>query len=409
MPSWVQSRSYAIPKLLLLAFGWSLAFWGWHGVSFWLGMLAFGIDTGFASAIFTEAVVGFGVALPSAPGFFGTFHFAANLALSDVYGVAEPQALAFAFGYHFGGWVPITLIGLWYAWRLGISLGRCRGGGGGGRGGDRTLRTPQSGTGGGPVTRAVHVTAPAKVNLSLGVLHRRADGYHEIETIFQAIDLVDDVTVALSEGAGLRLEVEGTELGPPEENLAYQAADRLREVVQLEGGLDISLSKRIPLVPDWEVDLRTRLPFLKGVARLYGIRPDDSRIRRIAAELGSDVPFFMSAHARAMGRGRGREFSKCYRPYRKPISSSSRLRCTSLRPGPTVVFRTSAARARGLERGSLHCTPGTTWRPPPTTTFSGSLRAGNPEVGRSLAALGASGAEFVLMSGSGSSSVRALQ
>jgi len=111
------------PRLLLLAFTWSLAFWSWHGISFWLGLLAFGIDTGFVSAIFTEAVVGFGVALPAAPGFFGTFHFAANLALSEVYGVPEAQSLAFAFGYHFGGWVPITLIGLWYAWRMGLSLG----------------------------------------------------------------------------------------------------------------------------------------------------------------------------------------------------------------------------------------------------------------------------------------------
>jgi len=111
------------PKLLGLALAWSVFFWGWHGISFWLGMLAFGIDTGFVSAIFTEAVVGFGVALPSAPGFFGTFHFAANVALSDVYGVPEAQSLAFAFGYHFGGWIPITVIGLWFTWKLGFSIG----------------------------------------------------------------------------------------------------------------------------------------------------------------------------------------------------------------------------------------------------------------------------------------------
>ena len=111
------------PRLLALGFGWTLLFWTWHGLSFWLGMLAFGIDTGFVSAIFTEAVVGFGVALPAAPGFFGTFHASANIALSDVYGVSAPQSLAFAFGYHFGGWIPITLIGLWFAWRLGFTLG----------------------------------------------------------------------------------------------------------------------------------------------------------------------------------------------------------------------------------------------------------------------------------------------
>ncbi|MEC9015112.1 MAG: lysylphosphatidylglycerol synthase transmembrane domain-containing protein, partial [Gemmatimonadota bacterium] len=61
-------------KLLLLGFTWTLAFWTWHALSFWLGMLAFGIDTGFISAIFTAGVVAFAVALPAAPGFFGTFH-----------------------------------------------------------------------------------------------------------------------------------------------------------------------------------------------------------------------------------------------------------------------------------------------------------------------------------------------
>ncbi len=111
------------PKLLAAGFAWSFFFWSWHGLSFWLGMLAFGIDTGLVSAFFTEAVVGFGVAIPSAPGFFGTFHASAEFALTTVYGIPEAQSLAFAFAYHFGGWVPITCIGLWYTWSLGLSLG----------------------------------------------------------------------------------------------------------------------------------------------------------------------------------------------------------------------------------------------------------------------------------------------
>jgi uncharacterized protein (TIRG00374 family) len=111
------------PRLLAVGFAWTLGFWAWHGISFWLAMLAFDIDTGFVSAIFTEAMVGIGVALPAAPGFFGTWHFFANVALSEVYGVPEAQSLAFAFGYHLGGWFPITAIGLWYAWKLGMSLG----------------------------------------------------------------------------------------------------------------------------------------------------------------------------------------------------------------------------------------------------------------------------------------------
>jgi hypothetical protein len=111
------------PKLLAVGFAWSIFFWAYHAVSFWLGMLAFGIDTGYLSALFTSSVVAFGVALPSAPGFFGPFHAAVTFAVSDVYGVGEAQSLAFAFAYHFGGWLPITLIGLAYVWKLGLSLG----------------------------------------------------------------------------------------------------------------------------------------------------------------------------------------------------------------------------------------------------------------------------------------------
>jgi glycosyltransferase 2 family protein len=111
------------PRLMAIAFAWSLAFWLWHGLSFWLAMQAFGIHTGVLSAWFTEAVVGVGVAVPSAPGFIGTFHASVKFALTDIYGVDASRSLAFAFGFWAGGWFPITAIGLYYAWRLGLSLG----------------------------------------------------------------------------------------------------------------------------------------------------------------------------------------------------------------------------------------------------------------------------------------------
>lgn len=114
------------PVLLAKGLAWSFFFWFWHGLSFWLGMLAFDIHAGPVAAFFTEAVVGFGVALPAAPGFFGTFHASAAFALDTVYAVGEIPTLAFAYGYHMGGFIPVTLIGLWYAHRLGLSLGDVR-------------------------------------------------------------------------------------------------------------------------------------------------------------------------------------------------------------------------------------------------------------------------------------------
>ena len=115
------------PRLLTQAILWSYGFWIWHGWSFWLGMKAFGIDLGLDAALFTTAVVGFAVAIPASPGFFGTFQLGADLALNGVYGVAAPATLAFAFGYHLGGFFPITIIGFYYVWRMGFSVADMRG------------------------------------------------------------------------------------------------------------------------------------------------------------------------------------------------------------------------------------------------------------------------------------------
>lgn len=115
-------RAFQSPSLLLGALAWSIGFWAWNGVSFWLALEAFGIEVGYTGALFVQAIIALGVAVPSAPGFFGTFHAAALVALSEVYGVADGPTLAFAFGYHLGGFIPVTLMGLWYAWRLGITV-----------------------------------------------------------------------------------------------------------------------------------------------------------------------------------------------------------------------------------------------------------------------------------------------
>tara|TARA_B100001123_G_scaffold169465_3_gene194874 strand:+ start:1714 stop:2055 length:342 start_codon:yes stop_codon:yes gene_type:complete len=88
--------------------------------------------------------------------------------------------------------------------------------------------------------------APAKINLFLRVLHKRADGYHELDTLFQAIALYDRVTVELSR-AGVELEVSGCDTGPDHENLAFLAAQRLIAVAGVDIGVKIYLDKQIPV------------------------------------------------------------------------------------------------------------------------------------------------------------------
>ncbi len=108
-------------RLMLPALGWSFGVWALQSLSFRVGFLAFGIPLGFDAAFVTNGSVAIASAIPT-PGFFGTFHAAAKLALVELYGAAEANALGFAVGWHLGSFFPITLIGLWYARRLGFAL-----------------------------------------------------------------------------------------------------------------------------------------------------------------------------------------------------------------------------------------------------------------------------------------------
>jgi len=108
---------HMLPALL-----WSFVVWTVQSLSFWIGFLAFNIDLPFAAAVVTNAAIAVAVTLPAAPGYLGTFQIGASLALVEIYGAGDEQALGFALGWHLVNFIPITLAGLWYTRRLGISL-----------------------------------------------------------------------------------------------------------------------------------------------------------------------------------------------------------------------------------------------------------------------------------------------
>ncbi len=109
------------PGLLLRASHWSLWVWFTNALGFWFGFRAFGIDVPFTAALFLQSLIALAVALPAGPGFFGPWEAAARLGLHDIYGVGLDKAIGFAIGFHMGGFLAVTLWGLYYAWRLGIS------------------------------------------------------------------------------------------------------------------------------------------------------------------------------------------------------------------------------------------------------------------------------------------------
>jgi uncharacterized protein (TIRG00374 family) len=109
------------PALFAEVLWWTLLHWLLNAFAFWLAFLAVGIDAPFSAALFLQGLIAIGVALPSAPGFFGIFELFAKAGLT-IYGVSDDLAVAWAISFHFLSFIPITLIGTWYFVRLGLHM-----------------------------------------------------------------------------------------------------------------------------------------------------------------------------------------------------------------------------------------------------------------------------------------------
>jgi 4-diphosphocytidyl-2-C-methyl-D-erythritol kinase len=146
----------------------------------------------------------------------------------------------------------------------------------------------------------------AKVNLVLEVLGKRPDGYHELSTVMQAVDLFDRLTV---ETAGtITLETSEAALPTDDRNLVVRAARLLRETAGVDAGARIVLDKRIPVAAGLGGGSSDAAATLWGLNRLWGLRWRRERLVELAVKLGMDVPFFLG-RGRALGTSRGEVIS----------------------------------------------------------------------------------------------------
>ena len=148
----------------------------------------------------------------------------------------------------------------------------------------------------------LRLMAPAKINWTLEVLGRRPDGFHEVKTILQTIDLAD--SLELETAADLTLEATGEGLPPPDENLTMRAARLLRERTGYSGGGRMRLTKTIPVAAGLGGGSSDAAAALRGLDRLWGLALPHERLAEIAAEVGSDVPFFLRGGT-ALAEARG--------------------------------------------------------------------------------------------------------
>jgi 4-diphosphocytidyl-2-C-methyl-D-erythritol kinase len=158
--------------------------------------------------------------------------------------------------------------------------------------------------------------APAKINLSLEIKSRRDDGFHEIATLMAPISLSDRLTIERGKaGGGVQFSCDDSSLSNGEENLVVQAARLFLKAMKIGAGVEIALEKKIPHGAGLGGGSSDAATTLLGLNEFFETRLDQKDLIELAAQIGSDVPFFILGSA-ATCRGRG----EIVKPARLPAS-----------------------------------------------------------------------------------------
>ncbi len=162
-----------------------------------------------------------------------------------------------------------------------------------------------SGVGGaaGDGPKAVVEEAHAKINLTLEVIGKRGDGYHNLVSVIQTIELHDVVRITSAEGLSVSCDDPAI---PIESNLALLAAEELRRDCGVNNGAHVAIEKRIPMAAGLGGGSADAAAALRGLNRLWGCGLPEERLREIGARVGSDVPFLVQGGT-ALVQGRGEE------------------------------------------------------------------------------------------------------
>ena len=152
--------------------------------------------------------------------------------------------------------------------------------------------------------QAIRVPSYAKLNLGLFILGVRDDGFHEIETILQQIDLNDEIEVKLTDSSQIEFSCDHPDLQEANSNLCVRAANVLKQTTGIQKGAQIYLSKTIPMGAGLGGGSSNAAVVLLCLNKLWGLNLSAQELQAIASQLGSDIPFFiLGGTAVATGRG----------------------------------------------------------------------------------------------------------
>lgn len=167
------------------------------------------------------------------------------------------------------------------------------------------------------------IRANAKINLTLDVLHKRTDGFHQVEMIMQAIELADILKLEENQSGDISITANVAHLPCDQRNLAYQAAMLIRETCHVRTGVHIFLEKNIPMSAGLAGGSTDAAGVLLGLNRLWNLGLSLPELSQLGAKLGSDVPFCLQGGT-MLATGRGELLEKlpsmppCYVVLAKP-------------------------------------------------------------------------------------------
>ena len=249
---------------------------------------------------------------------------------------------------------------------------------------------------------AMNIRAYAKINLGLHVLGKRPDGYHNIETVFRLIDLYDELEI-LQNDEGIHFSSNTAQLSNDNTNLCIRAANLLRDLTGIHMGVEISLTKGIPMGAGLGGGSSDAAAILKGLTKLWALDISREELQTISATLGSDVPFFFSGQtAYATGRGEILQPFDLKIPYIILVATPTiHVSTPWAYSRATPQANTKRLNLRSLLEHSI--ADSATLRAELTNDFEETVYQEFPEILRLKETLLAGGAACALMSGSGSS------
>lgn len=146
--------------------------------------------------------------------------------------------------------------------------------------------------------------APAKINLTLDVLGKREDGYHEVEMIMTTVDLADRIDIVERDDEKIVIDVSEGYIPNDERNLAYQAADLVKKTFAINKGVSISITKNIPVAAGLAGGSSDAAATLRGLNELWNLRLSTEELAELGAKIGSDVSFCVYGGT-ALVKGKG--------------------------------------------------------------------------------------------------------